>query len=317
MKIAIVGAGISGLYLARKLSQRGEEVVVFEKREKIGKEACSGLFSERILNFIPESRDLIQNEIKSALIHFPKKTLKVNFRRKFFVMNHADLDNLVAKLAEKAGVKIILNYSIKEMPEGFARIIACDGVNSQIRKNLKLKEPQFHLGIQGFVGEENNSDQVETWPTPSGFIWKIPRGREVEYGIMEKPENARILLEKFIAEKNIVLKKINSALIPQGFCLSDNSKIALIGDAIGLTKPWSGGGVVWSLTAANILLKNFPDFLKYKKETEKIFLPEIIFSKMIKNLLYFLGSNFPVILPKEYHIDGDFFFSGKNSFLQN
>ena len=55
MKVAIVGAGINGLYLAWKLSGMGHEVSVFEKRNKIGKEVCSGLFSERILDFFPQS----------------------------------------------------------------------------------------------------------------------------------------------------------------------------------------------------------------------------------------------------------------------
>ena len=113
MKIAIIGAGICGLYLARKLSEKGSEVTVFEKKEKIGKGACSGLFSERILEFIPESEKLIQNQIESVLIHFPKRTLKVKFSRKFFVINHFELDRLVASLAEKSGAKIVLNYNVK------------------------------------------------------------------------------------------------------------------------------------------------------------------------------------------------------------
>jgi len=37
MKVAIVGAGICGLYLAWKLSEKGYSVTVFEKKEKIGK----------------------------------------------------------------------------------------------------------------------------------------------------------------------------------------------------------------------------------------------------------------------------------------
>lgn len=307
MKIAIVGAGISGLYLARKLAERKEDVTVFEKREKIGKETCSGLFSERILSFIPESRELIQNQIAGALIHFPKKTLRVNFRRKFFVMNHSDLDNLMAKLAEKAGVKIILNYSIKEMPEGFARIIACDGANSQIRKNLKLKDPRFSLGIQGFLAKEDNSNHVETWPTPSGFLWKIHRAREVEYGTMEKPSEAKKIFDEFLRKNNLFLGKVQSALIPQGLIISSDAKVTFVGDAAGLTKPWSGGGVIWSLTASDLLLKTFPDFLKYEKELKKVFFPEIIFSKTIKKIVCFLGFNFPWLLPENYQIDGDFF----------
>ena len=62
MKVAIIGAGICGLYLALKLSESGSEVTVFEKKEKIGKEVCSGLVSERILDFIPESQKLIQGD---------------------------------------------------------------------------------------------------------------------------------------------------------------------------------------------------------------------------------------------------------------
>lgn len=95
-------------------------------------------------------------------------------------------------------------------------------------------------------------------------------------------------------------------LVPQGFLIPSNPKITLCGDAVGLTKPWSGGGVVWGLIAAEILLKNFPDFLKYKKEMKKFFLPKILFSKIATRLVYFLGFNFSWILPKNVKIESDF-----------
>jgi len=252
------------------------------------------------------------NEINYCLIHFPQKTIRINFSKKFFVINHSELDILVASLAEKSGAKIILNHPINFLPEGFDRIIGCDGAISQVRKILKLKDPKFYLGIQGFIlnpqpkfgGGENF---VETWPTNNGFIWKIPRGKEgIEYGIIEKPGEAKKLLDNFLEGKNIQLESLNSALIPQGLIIPENSKITLCGDAAGLTKPWSGGGVVWSLIAADILLKNFPDFLKYQKEMKKFFLPKIISSKMAKISVYFFGFNFPCILPKEIRIEGDF-----------
>ena len=105
-KVAIIGGGICGLYLAWKLSEKGYKVTLFEKNKKIGKEACSGLFSKRILDFIPESKKLIQNQIEYALLHFPKKTIRIDFSRNFFVMEHARLDRLVLSLAQKMGLKL-------------------------------------------------------------------------------------------------------------------------------------------------------------------------------------------------------------------
>jgi len=306
MKVAIIGAGICGLYLGWKLSEKGRQVTIFEKKSEIGKKACSGLFSERILEFIPESQKFIENEINYCLIRFPKKTLKIKFSKKFLVMSHFELDNLVADLAKKAGAKIIFNSNINSIPEGFDKIIGCDGPNSFVRKSLGLPDPNFRLAIQGFTTQNNNSSYVETWSTKNGFIWKIPRGGETEYGIIEAPETAKSLFEKFLKTKNLNLERTSSAIIPQGLVIPSNSKITICGDAMGLTKPWSGGGVIWGLTAADFLLKNFPDFVKYQKETKKFFLPKIIFSKFAVKMVYFLGFNFPWLLPKNIKIEGDF-----------
>ncbi|KPJ56900.1 hypothetical protein AMJ49_03200 [Parcubacteria bacterium DG_74_2] len=306
MRLAIVGAGISGLYLAWKLSEKGFEVTVFEKEKEIWQKACSGLISERILQFIPESEELIKNKINFVLIHFPKKTLKVNFSKVFFVIDHFQLNNLLFKLAKKSGTKILFNHSVKSIPQNFNKIIGCDGWNSQVRKSLNLPDPKFYLGIQGFLKEENFSDFVETWPQKSGFLWKIPRGREVEYGIIEEPKNAKKLFNDFLKKKNLKLERINSATISQSLIIPLNPNITLCGDAAGLTKPWSGGGIIWGLMAADILLRNFPDFLKYQKEMKKLFLLNINFSKLAKNLVYFLGFKFPFLLPKNFKTEGDF-----------
>jgi flavin-dependent dehydrogenase len=314
MRVAIIGAGIAGLYLAWKLAERREDVTVFEKRNKIGKEACSGLFSDRILEFIPQSKNLIHNEINHTLIHFPKKTLKIKFSRPFFIMNHSELDNVVADLAEKAGAKIVLNTESRLMrDEGFDKIIGCDGALSGTRKGLGLKDPEFYLGIQGLalpapskIEGSHIEDVVETWPTVQGFIWKIPRGDSTEWGIMENPQDARLLLDRFLEKNNLNLEGIKSALIPQGLVISKNPLIALCGDAAGLTKPWSGGGVIWGLTAADLLLKNFPDFIRYKKELKSLFSVKIKIYKLAKKLVYFFGFNMPWILPRNYQIESDF-----------
>jgi digeranylgeranylglycerophospholipid reductase len=305
-KVAVIGAGIIGLYLARKLSQRGFKVNVFEKKKEIGKIACSGLFSKRILGFIPESRDLIENKIRYVLLNFPKKTLKIRFSKEFLVMSHYDLDNLAASLAEQSGAEIVLGKEVDFFPEEFDRIIGCDGALSFTRKFLKLKEPGFRLGIQAFVPKNDFSEFVEVWPTRQGFLWRIPRGKETEYGIMDDISSAKQIFNSFLNKKNIEAGQLNSALIPQGLAVPPNARITLCGDAAGLTKPWSGGGVIWGLVAADILLKNFPNFLKYKKEVEKFFLPRISLSKLAVKSVYFLGFKMPWLLLKNFKIESDF-----------
>ena len=311
MKIAIIGAGISGLYLAWKLSKQGYQVTVFEKKEKIGKKCCSGLFSEKILEFIPESRKLIQKQIKSVLIHFSKKTLEVSFSKKILLMDHFELDNLVADLAKSTGAKISLGHPIIFLPKGFDRTIGCDGPNSVVRKNLGLSELNYKLAIQGFASapflKENNRELIETWPQKQkGFIWKISKGEKTEYGIISNPKIAKSIFENLLKRNNLYLNNMRAGLVPQGFLIPSDSKITLCGDAAGLTKPWSGGGVVWGLIAAEILLKNFPNFLEYRKEVKKFFLPKILFSKIAVKLIYFLGFNFSWILPKNVKIESDF-----------
>ncbi|MDD2731742.1 MAG: NAD(P)-binding protein [Candidatus Pacebacteria bacterium] len=307
-KIAIVGAGTIGLYLAIKLSQKGYDIVVFEKKKKIGNKVCSGLFSERILNFFPESKKLIQNRIKSAVLNFPKKSVEVFFSKEFLVMSHYELDKLAASIARKAGVKIILGKDVNSIPLGFDRIIGCDGANSFVRRYLGFNGMNFRLGVQGFVKKRSFNKYVEVWPCNNGFIWKIPRRKEIEYGIISKPDLSLKIFKSFLDSNNISVSRVKSKIIPQGFVIPKNKSITLCGDSAGLTKPWSGGGVIWGLKAADILIDSYPDFKKYRKRAKRFFKLKIKKSKMITRLVYFIGFKMPWILPKKSFIESDYLF---------
>ena len=201
-KVAIIGGGVIGLYLSLKLSEAGNKVTVFEKRKKIGVDICSGLFSEKIFNFIPESRKIVQNTINRAFLNFPKKTIEIIFSEKFSVMSHAKLDMM---LFNKTKADVLLDKEITAIPKGFDFIIGCDGASSFIRSALKLKKTKFRLGIRGFLNKKDDSDFVEIWPSKNGFIWKIPRRENIEYGIIEKPKVAKNLFDNFLKKEALSL----------------------------------------------------------------------------------------------------------------
>lgn len=292
MQVAIVGAGINGLYLSWKLSEMGYDITVFDRKEKIGDNVvCSGLFSERLLNWLPEAESLIKNKIEYTLIHFPKKTIKVNFSKPFFVINHAELDKLIAK---KTKAKIILGKDVKKIPENFNKVIGCDGANSVIRKKLGLKNPKFRLGSLKIERGRASFNFVDVWPCRTGFSWKIPRGDSMEIGQISSFSEIR-------KEPGFIFK-----VIPQGLVVPKNNNITLCGDATGLTKPWSGGGVIWQLTMADILLKTFPDFKKYRKMVKLKMGSNLFLGETVCNLIYFFGFNFPLILPKNIKMGSDF-----------
>jgi len=322
MKIGIVGCGINGSYLAWKLSKE-HEITVFEKKKHIGKEVCSGLVSERIWDFIPKSKKLIQNTINEAVLHFPKKLVKLRFFPRMLVLNRKSLDKYIASLAIDNGANIILGtqvkriYHIKGMKPQisvsdkvfeFDYLIGSDGCFSVVRKSIGIKAPKYRLGIYTYINKRTNSHKVDIYPSENGFCWIIPRKRNVEYGILEKSNVAKNKFNKFCRKKRIKPKKIYSYVVPKGLIQAEKGRIALCGDVIGLTKPWSGGGILWSLTADNILIKNFPNFKKYNEELKDYFDPKMFFSKIIELLGRFLANNIPGLVPEEIYFDGDWIF---------
>jgi len=288
MRIAIVGAGTIGLYLAWKLAEKGHEVTVFEKKAEVGKKPCSSLISERLKDFIPLKQSIITNRISSFIIHFPKKDIILNLKIPHLVINRKKLDETLLEFSQRAGVQIKFNKFIRDY--------------------LFLPKPYLRQGIFFRIPYQDSSFQVETWPLKSGFLWKIPRGEEVEYGGIGKIGLIKKRFEEFYQnqKRHFLKTELKTSLIPQGLIIPKIKDITLCGDSMGLTKPWSGGGIIWGLKASSILLDNFPDFEKYHRKVKSFFRSKIIKGKLLNSLVYFFGNNFPFLLPKEIKWDNDF-----------
>ncbi|MEM3405999.1 MAG: FAD-dependent oxidoreductase [Candidatus Pacearchaeota archaeon] len=303
MKIAIVGGGIVGSYLAYKLSKK-YDVTVFEKNFKQTKKVCSGLISERIWGFIPKNKGIIENEFNKIILYFQHKKIELILKQKLYAFNREKLDNYVFSLAKKSEANYIFNSYISgindEKLKKFDKIIGCDGAFSSIRRTLKLKDPEMKLGIILYTKEKGND--IEVWSHNSGFFWKIPRKNKIEYGCLAKPNEAKSIFDNFIKKQNIEVEKIYSAYIPCGLIIPKSEKYTLCGDAAGITKPWSGGGIIWSFSAADLLIANFPDFRKYRKHLYNKFL----YRQRLGKIANYFVKKINFILPNSINIDIDY-----------
>ncbi|MEM5804300.1 MAG: hypothetical protein QXU82_00390 [Candidatus Aenigmatarchaeota archaeon] len=324
MKVGIIGCGIVGAYLAWKLAE-SNEVYLFEEKAKIGSKPCSGLISERLWDFVPRNEKVIMHAIGRCRISFPKKKVHLYFKPSMMIVDRNMLTRYVAWLAHKKGAKLFVGHKARKLffngghkpqvsfdtPEGikafeFDRIIGCDGALSFVRREVGGKDPKFRLGIYTYKKQKSQKRTVETFPTKNGFSWSIPRGDSMEVGTIEVNGSAKGEFERI--RKRYKLPKNTkkfSALIPNGLTTLDSKNVALCGDAAGLTKPWSGGGVIWGLTAADLLVKSFPNFRSYNRKVKRKFGPQLIIGRALRKTTNFAGTRMPWLLPSEIRFDSD------------
>ncbi len=136
-------------------------------------------------------------------------------------------------------------------------IAGCDGPTSRVRRSLDLPEPDELLhGVLAFDDEPDHGDLVDVHLTaPRFFAWRIPRGDAgVEYGLAAPPgDDVSTLFDRLTDAYDVTTDRFCSGAIPvgpPGRVTTDRA--FLIGDAAGQTKPFTGGGILYGMTAADI-----------------------------------------------------------------
>jgi flavin-dependent dehydrogenase len=135
-------------------------------------------------------------------------------------------------------------------------VAGCDGPKSRVRRALDLPEPGELLhGVLGFTDEVDHQEFVDVHlSVPRFFAWRIPRGEAgVEYGLAMPPgHDVRERFESFTADYGAETDRRCSGLIPIGPPKRvTGSRSVLVGDAAAQTKPFTGGGILYGMTAAD------------------------------------------------------------------
>jgi geranylgeranyl reductase family protein len=283
----VVGAGPAGSRFARRAAEVGRDVLVLERGE-VGKPlACSGHVSADLWEFTPPgARDaLLENEIRGANFHVggPGSEGEPFYREETisYVIDRVGLDALLAEAAREAGADLRENHSVLAVEESeesvtvsartdasgedtasdtetfSARmVVGADGPVSTVRRECGLPEPGEKLqGLLGFSSESEPADFVDVHLTPpSFFAWRIPRGEAgTEYGLAAPPgREANELFDRFTGEYGVAVDEVCAGVIPIGPPERVTGRRSLlIGDAAAQTKPFTGGGIVYGMTAAD------------------------------------------------------------------
>lgn len=275
----VVGAGPAGSRFSRQAARAGHEVLCLERGEVGTPLACSGHVSTDIWQFTPDGarEELLENEISGARFHVggPGSDDHLFYKDETIsnVIDRVELDRTLARAAREAGADVREHHSVvgvederksvsvtTRTPDGKetfrARMVAgCDGPVSRVRRELDMDEPGEKLqGILAFSDERDPGAHVDVHLTvPEFFAWRIPRNEAgVEYGLAAAPgENATELFERFIDGYGIEVGETCAGMIPIGPPKRVTSNRAfLIGDAAAQTKPFTGGGLVYGMTAA-------------------------------------------------------------------
>ncbi|MBN1923378.1 MAG: NAD(P)/FAD-dependent oxidoreductase [Nanoarchaeota archaeon] len=295
----IIGAGPAGSYLAKKLAMRGASVSVFEKEKKVGIPVqCTGLFTEKIKQFVNTNKNFVVNTTNKIELHSVKS--KALIKSNEIVVNRTRFDNYLKEEAEKSGVDYYLNhcltgYKMKNnrvelffdngLKVDSKNIIGCDGPLSTVNKLFKLNEDNKCFFAKQFVvkSEEFNNDTFHAYfgeEYNDFFSWIVPCGKNC-LRIGTGNSNHLIvnkLLDYFIKKLRIKAKilDVNAGLIPLHdpdrvlFKRFNSSNVYLMGDAAGIVKATSGGGVVPSFQMIN-------ESYKYVLEGESLRFPKTRF----------------------------------------
>ena len=286
--VAIVGGGPGGLYAAGRLARRGFEVVVLEEHRTAGDPVhCTGILAVEAFHEFAIPDEPVLNSL-SAVTLFGPSGISIEYRTpsdEAVVIDRRLFDRLLCERAKASGAAIVLDAKVVDVRRdgeqvvlsgsgGVVRaracILAC-GASYRLQRQLDLGVPDLHLQSAQIELPARADGPVELHfgldVAPRGFGWVVPvrrpTGSCARVGLM-CDRSARRHFDRFLARiaprwgidsqglsvsgAGPRVKLLPLGPIPKTY----TDRVLAIGDAAGLVKATTGGGIYYSLLSATL-----------------------------------------------------------------
>lgn len=283
--VIVIGAGPAGSTAARLLSEQGRDVLILEEHQEVGRPVhCTGLLGIAAFDEFALPRETILGIASSARFRSGDRSFLIEDDNvKAAVIDRAAFDRELSRRAVQAGATLATGARVVSVQpsdrEVFVRIkgksapyrsracvLAC-GANYGLHKQLGLGFPSAFLNSAQFEIGETAVDTVEVWLgrsfAPAGFAWTVPLtpghpGR-TRVGLMcegdPRPHFERfrtLARERFRLDGQFV-PTVRTKMLPLGpVGRTFGDRLIAIGDAAGLVKPTTGGGIYYALLSAKL-----------------------------------------------------------------
>lgn len=309
-RIVVVGAGIAGVSCAFLLKRAGYDVLLLERAALKGKvKLCGGILSDksvRLLKYIygDEVTEIFKQSMEDTWF-FSDKNASINTKKAgYHTTDRKMLDDYVLKRYVELGGEVVEQLDISEIDEvncivsGIDRkngekvnyqydlLIAADGANSKIRKQLTGKNQETMLALEVDVPKKYDSFIMRPGAIQQGYYgycWYIPQGDKANVGcgyakrdgdkyFTAEVDEMRQALAAFTEEIGVEIGQlpIKGAKIPCAELCLQKDNVCFLGDAAGLINTHTGEGIHYALASAILLRNAIVRKEKYEKIMESV-----------------------------------------------
>lgn len=289
MKVSVVGAGPSGLAIARLLSDKGFNVRVFEAQSDYAVKPCGwGLPYTEDLNktiFYKDIYDSIIWEFKGYRVYIDGEKLFESSSRR--VLGYiVDKRDLLRRMAE--GVEVHLKTPVRFIED---RRIIIRG-SEEIRSDLVINAGGFYtqkknldriLAIQYYLeGSIEDPEIPELYFNSElvGYAWIFPEGaRRARIGVggyasrdfLEKILS-KVIMSREDLKKAEIVKREGALVTVSGidWSLAEDKNIYYVGESIGAVMPATGEGIRPSIFTSIALYNSIIKGTSYREELSRI-----------------------------------------------